>query len=207
VRDAELCQEPSEPGAIFREVYGVWRGAEDTRSRLFQLVCELQGALAAELQDHSFGLLAPYDLQNMLRRERLEVEARRGVVIGGDGLGIGVDHNRGVAALLQGVTGVDAGVVELDALPDAVGAAAEHDDGGVLLAPDLVLLLIGGVVVGRVCRELTSAGVDGLVGRRDTEGPPYAPHHLHRSPRRRCDGLVGKPDPLQLTQVLDAERL
>src|SRR5918997_2388298 len=30
VRDAELRQEPSEPGAIFREVYGVWRGAEDT---------------------------------------------------------------------------------------------------------------------------------------------------------------------------------
>ena len=88
------------------------------------------------------------------------------------------------AALLQRVAGVDAGVVELYALADAVGAAAEHHDGGVLLAPDLVLLLVGGVVVGRAGRELTGAGVDGLVGRRDAEGPPDAPSRPRpKSPR------------------------
>src|SRR5215213_7771630 len=168
VRDTELCQEPPEPGAVFCQVDGVGRGAEDSRSCLFQLVRELQGALAAELQDNSFRLLAPYDLEHMLRRERLEVEARRSIVVGGDGLRVGVDHDRVVAALLQGVTGVDAGVVELYPLADAVGAAAEDDDGGVLLTPDLVLLLVGGVVVGRACRELAGAGIDGLVGRRDT---------------------------------------
>src|SRR5829696_6285060 len=182
MRDAELSQEPSEPGAVFRKVYGVGRGAEDSHSCLFQLVRQLQGTLAAELQDDPFGLLALYDLEHVFCGERLEVQACRGVVVGGDGLRVGVDHDRIVAALRESVTGVDAGVVELDALADAVGAAAEDDDGGVLLAPDFVLLFIGGVVVGRARRELTGAGIYGLVGRRDTESPPHTPHHFYRHP-------------------------
>src|SRR5918994_1430393 len=128
VWDAELRDEPSEPGAVFGEVYGLGGGAEDPCSRSFQLVRELQGALAAELQDDAFRLFAPYDLEHMLRRERLEVQACRGVVVGRDGLGVGVDHYRIVAALLQGVTGVNAGVVEFYALADAIRAAAEDDD-------------------------------------------------------------------------------
>src|SRR5918998_1482439 len=171
VRYPELSEEPSEPGAVFGKVYGIWGGAEDLCSRLLKLVRELQGALAAELQDDAFRLFAVYDLEHVLRRERLEVEACRGIVVGRDGLRVGVDHDRIVAALLEGVTGVDAGIVELYALADAVGAAAEYDDGGVLLAPDLVLLLVSRVVVGSARRELTGAGIHGLVGRRDTEGP------------------------------------
>src|ERR671911_900084 len=207
VRDAELCQEPSEPGAVFCKVYGVGRGAEDSHSCLFQLVRQLQGTLAAELQDDAFGFLAPYDLEHVFCGERLKVQARGGVVVGRDGLRIGVDHDRVVAALHESVTGVDAGVVELDALADAVGAAAEDDDGGVPLSPDLVLLFVGGVVVGRARRELTGAGIDGLVGRRDTERPPHAPDNLDRGPRSRRDGLVGKAEPLELAQIFDAERL
>src|SRR5918993_4586924 len=207
VRYAVLRQESSEPGAVLREVYGIGRGAEDSRSCLFQLVRELQRALAAELQDHTFGLLSSYDLEDMLRGERLEVQAGGGVVIRGEGLGIGVDHDRVVAALREGVTGVDTGVVELYALADAIGTAAEDDDGGVLLSPDLVLLLVGGVIVGRARGELTGAGIHGLVGRRDTESPPHAPHYLHRTPGRRRDSLVRKTDPLQLAKVLDTERL
>src|SRR5215207_5385277 len=62
VRDAELRQEPSEPGAVFRKVYGVGRSAEDSHSCIFQLVRQFQGTLAAELKDNALGLLAPYDL-------------------------------------------------------------------------------------------------------------------------------------------------
>src|SRR5829696_610456 len=207
VRDAELSKEPSEPGAVLRKVYGVGRGAEDSHSCFFQFVRQLEGTLATELQDDPLWLLALYDLQHVFCGERLEVQARGGVVVGGDCLRVGVDHDCVVAALLQGVAGVDAGVVELYALADAVGAAAEDDDGGVLLAPDLILLLVGGVVVGRARRELTGAGIDGLVGRRDTERPPHAPDNLDRGPRSRRDGLVGKAEPLELAQILDAERL
>src|SRR5215204_3826363 len=62
VRDAELRKEPSEPGAVFRKVYGVGRGAEDSYSCLFQFVRQLQGTLAAELQDDALGFLATYNL-------------------------------------------------------------------------------------------------------------------------------------------------
>src|SRR3712207_3286542 len=62
VRDAELRKEPSEPGAVFRKVYGVGRGAEDSHSCHFQFVRQLQGTLAAELQDDALGFLTPYDL-------------------------------------------------------------------------------------------------------------------------------------------------
>ena len=73
-------------------------------------------------------VLALVDVQHVLERERLEVEAVAGVVVGGDGLGIRVDHDGLEAQFAQREAGMDAAVVELNALPDAVGAAAEDHD-------------------------------------------------------------------------------
>ena len=75
-----------------------------------------------------FGLLRVDDLEHVLERQRLEVQAVGRVVIGRHGFRIAVDHDRFVAVLAQRERGVHAAVVELDALPDAVRAAAEHDD-------------------------------------------------------------------------------
>src|SRR5215218_8416088 len=69
------------------------------------------------------GLFPPDDLEHVLGGQRLEVEARGGVVVGRDRLGVGVDHDRIETALHEGVAGVHAGVVELYALPDAVRPA------------------------------------------------------------------------------------
>jgi hypothetical protein len=68
------------------------------------------------------------DLEHVLERERLEVELVADVEVGRDGLRIRVDHDRLVAVVAQRERGLDAAVVELDALPDAVGPAAEDDD-------------------------------------------------------------------------------
>ena len=73
-------------------------------------------------------LLDAEDLEDVLEGQRLEVEAVGGVVVGGDGLGVAVDHDGLEAGLGQREAGVAAAVVELDALADAVGAAAEDDD-------------------------------------------------------------------------------
>ena len=62
------------------------------------------------------------DVGQVLGGERFEVEAVRGVVIGGDRLGVAVHHHRLEAGGLQGERGVDAAVVELDALADPVRA-------------------------------------------------------------------------------------
>ena len=59
---------------------------------------------------------------DVLAGERLEVQAVGRVVVGRHGLRVAVDHHRLEAGVAQGEAGVDAAVVELDALADAVRA-------------------------------------------------------------------------------------
>ena len=122
-----------------------------------------------------FGFLALEDLDDVFFGQRLEIEAVGGVVVGRDGLGVAVDHDGLVAGVAQREGGVAAAIVELDALADAVGAAAEDDD---LLAVGRARLvgdgagerhLVGRVHVGGGRGELGGAGVDALVDRMDVE--------------------------------------
>ncbi len=65
---------------------------------------------------------------------------------------------------LQRERGVDAAVVELDALPDAVRPAAEDDDFLFPALAPLIFVAVGGVVIRRVGLELRRAGVHEAVG-------------------------------------------
>ena len=99
-------------------------------------------------------------MEDIFEGEWLEEKFVAGIVVGGDGLRVGVHHERLVAVFLQGKGGVDAAVVELDPLPDAVGSATEdHDFLGVRGAHLVVAPIVGGVVVRRVGLELGGAGV------------------------------------------------
>ena len=64
------------------------------------------------------------DAEHVLERERLEVQAVGGVVVGRDRLRVAVDHHRVAPGLAHGHRGVHAAVVELDALADAVRSAS-----------------------------------------------------------------------------------
>ncbi len=108
-----------------------------------------------------------HDVGDVLEGERLEVQPVGDVVVGRDGLGVAVDHDGVVAVLAHGHGGVHAAVVELDALADAVGPAAEDDDALALAGQRLVFVLVGRVEVGRLGLELGGAGVDRLVDRHD----------------------------------------
>ena len=66
MRDAELGQEPAEARAVLGKVYSLGGGAKYLRAGRFELARELQWALAAELQDHTLGVLALDDLENVL---------------------------------------------------------------------------------------------------------------------------------------------
>ena len=87
---------------------------------------EAERRLPAELHDDADdaagGALGLHDLEHVLEGERLEVEPVGGVVVGGDGLRVAVDHDGLVAGVAQREGRVHAGVVELDALPDPVRA-------------------------------------------------------------------------------------
>ena len=85
-----------------------------------------------------------------------------------------------IAGLAQRVDGVDAAIVELDALADAVRAAAQDDDLaavgrlGLALGRPHAVALVAGIEVGRARFELGGAGVDALEHRPDAERAPRA---------------------------------
>ena len=143
---------------------------------------QLQRRLATEGHDDpdqaspDWRASASMHVHHVLVGERLEVEAVAGVVVGRHGLRVAVDHHRLEAGVAQGEAGVDAAVVELDALADAVGARAEDHDLGPLAGPDLVLVLVGRVVVRRLGLELGPAGVDRLERGPHAGGQPGGPH-------------------------------
>ena len=103
-------------------------GADDGDAEALQWQRQGERGLAAELDDHAIGLLGVHDVEDVFEGEGLEVEAIAGVVIGGDGLRIAVDHDRFDVFVLQGEGCVAAAVIELDSLADAVGAGAEDHD-------------------------------------------------------------------------------
>ncbi len=116
----------------------------------FELARDVERGLAAELHDHALGLLLFVDREHVLDGERLEVQLVRGVVVGGHGLGVAVHHDGLVPEVAQGEGHVHAAVVELDALPDPVGAAAEDHHLSAVARRHPVGRVVRGVVVGGV---------------------------------------------------------
>jgi hypothetical protein len=101
-------------------------------------------------------------LHDVLEGQRLEVQPVRGVVVGADRFGITVDHDGLEARLAQRQRGMHAAVVELDALADTIGAAAQDHDLAPLGRVRLALFLVAGVHVGGGGRKLRGAGVHAL---------------------------------------------
>ena len=127
-RNLQIVEQLAEELAIFGEIDVLRIGADDRHTEALQRQRQIQRRLSAELHDDAGRLLGVDDVHHFFERERLEVEAVAGVVVGRDRLGIAVDHDRLDAELLQRERRVAAAVVELDALPDAVRTAAEDHD-------------------------------------------------------------------------------
>ena len=114
---------------------GRWRrrrcrgsGCRLARQRLRQLQRRLAAILDDAAEDGAVLLLAADQGDDVLLGQRLEIQPVGGVVVGADGFRVAVDHDGLEPGILQRVGGVDAAIVELDALADAVRAAAEDDD-------------------------------------------------------------------------------
>ena len=124
--EAEPVQHLLEALAVLGHVDRVGRGADDRHAVALEVARELERRLAAELHDDAPRLLDVHDLEHVLERQRLEVQAVGGVVVGRDRLRVAVDHDGLEPVLAQRERRVHAAVVELDALPDAVRPAAQH---------------------------------------------------------------------------------
>ena len=142
-RDAKLLHHLAEQVAVFRHVDRRRRRAENVHAVLLQLVRQIQWRLPAELDDDAHRLLLLIDAQHVFQRKRFKIKLIRCVIIRRDRLRIAVDHDRLIAHVAQRQGGVDAAIVEFDALPDAVRAAAEnHDFLLVVRSLDLVFAVV-----------------------------------------------------------------
>ena len=121
---------------------------------------EVQRRLPAELRDGAPAFFAFVNVQHVFQRERLEKKFVARVVIGGNGFRIRVHHHGFKAVLLERERGVDAAVIKLDALADAVRPAAENHHLLRRVALHLVIAaIVGGIIIRRVSLELGGAGV------------------------------------------------
>ena len=198
----EVVEQNLKPLAVFREIDGVGAGAEDRHAFFREHVRQLQRRLAAELHDHAhqraLGLLDSHDLQHVFGRQRLEIETVGGVVIGGDGFRVAVDHDGLETLRRQRERRVAAAIVELDALTDAVGAAAEDDD--LLLVRRLGLAfdravncgLIGRIHVRRDRGEFGGAAIDALERRMDVQLAARGTHVFFRRARQLGEARIGE---------------
>ena len=209
--DADLRAERREPLAIFGSVNGVRWCSGDVDPCILEGMGKAERCLAAQLDDHGCGLLCIDDCQHILGRERLEVEARRRVVVRRDGFGIAVDHDGLVASILEGKGCVHTAIVELDALPDPVRSGAKDHHGAVARCWYLAVILVGRVEVRCLRLELSGTGIDRLVGHGD---PSVLAQLLDAGLGKRPDVTelaIGVSEPLPMTErrlgrAIDLER-
>ncbi len=189
--------------AILGEVDRVLRRPEDPVPGVLERPGELERRLAAELDDDALGPLAVADLEHLLGPQRLEVEPVGGVVVGGDRLRVAVDHHGLVAELAERARRVDAAVVELDPLADAVRPRPEDDDARLLaVRTGLVFLAPGRVEVVRGRLDLRGARVHAAVGRADTARPAGAANVVLACLPRLRQIRVRPAQPLEAQPVL-----
>ncbi len=199
---SQLVQHLLEALPVLGPVDGVRRGADDRHAGLFQGNGQLERCLSAELDDHPVRLLHCDDIEDILQGQRLEIEAVGGVVVGGDGLRVAVDHDGLVAVLGQGKDTMHAAVIEFDPLADPVRPAAQDHDLLPVGRLGLALLFIGGVEIGRVGLEFGGTGIHALEDRQHLQGQPQGADLVFASVPELGQDLVGEAELLGLPQLL-----
>ena len=168
-RNVQIVQKLAKAFAVFRKIDIVGVGSNDGHAQPLQRQRKIQRRLSAELHNHAVGFFGIDDVENLFQRKRFEVETVAGVVVGGNGLGVAVDHDRLDAEFLQRERCVAATVVELNSLPDAVRTAAQNHH---LLAIRWIRLALGfvaGIEIRREAFEFRRAGIHAIEHRRHTQ--------------------------------------
>ena len=153
---------------------------------------QIQRRLSAELDDYSSGLFDIDDVHDVFECERFEVQTIGRIVVGRDGFGIAVDHDRFVTRFVKRKRGVAAAIVELDALADAVGSRTENHDLRPICWLRFVFFFVRRVEIRCVGFELGATGVDALVNRNQSELFAVGAHFVFASFRQVGEAAIGE---------------
>ena len=203
--ELQIVQEVLKTFAVFGHVDHVRRRADDRDPVPLQIARELERRLPAELDDHAVRLLDVDDLEHVLERQWLEVQAVGSIVVSRDGLRIAVDHDRFVAVFAQRERRVHAAVVEFDALSDAVRPAAKDDDFLAASRLRFALVLVRGIHVRGPGRKLGRTGIDALVYRTDAQRVTARAHFGFGLLPQMREAPVGKSHALERPQLVGAK--
>ena len=191
---------------VFRTVDGIRAGTDNRYASSFQRARQFQRGLTAVLDDNAFRLLNTHNFQHIFQRYRLEVEAVGGVVVGGDGFRVTVNHNGFVTVFAQRQRGVYTAVVEFDTLTDTVRAAAEnHDFFTVGRRIRFALFFISGVHVSGVGGKLCRTGIHALVDRVQVILVTQLTDFRFAHARQFCQTRIGKAFAFQLAQEVSVQ--
>jgi len=92
-------------------------------------------------------------------------------------------------------------IVELNALPDPIGSAAQNHHLAALVGFRLVLTFVGGIQVRRERLELGTAGIDGLVYRRHFKCVAGLRDLRFLGAAQIRDPAVGKSERLEFSEI------
>ncbi len=158
--EVQFVQDLLEFLTVFGQINAFGRSADDFHACFLEPGGKIERSLPTILNDCPVALFLVVDFKDVLEGERFEIQSVRGVVISGDGFGVGVDHHGLEAGLAQREGGMNAAIIEFNALPYAVGPATEnHDLLGIGLLK-FVLFSVGRVVVRSISLELRGTGVN-----------------------------------------------
>ncbi len=144
------------------------------------------------MNNHAPRVFGADDFQHVFQCQRLEIEAVAGVEVGGHGFGVAVDHNRFKARFAQGECGVNAAVVKLDALTDAVRAAAENHHFFTVGRTGFAFFFVSGVKIGGFGGELGGAGIDAFVNRMQLQRVAVFANFFFAYVQQLCQTFVGE---------------
>ena len=157
--DFQVVHDFAEAVAVFCQVDDFGAGAQNLHTGLFQLACNIQRRLASELGNYAQRLLLLVNGEHVFGGQRLKVQLVGRVVVGGNRFRVAVDDDSLKTELLQRYRGVHAAVVELDALANAVGAAAQDHDLAVVRCSRVVGRVVRAVIIGAVLGAKNVHGV------------------------------------------------
>ena len=126
-RDAALLEDNVEFLTVLGGVDRPCRGAENRNAELLKVRREVDGGLAAELNDRVVRLLGLDDAGHVIRSQRFEVQTVSGIEVSDICLRV-VDDDGLAASFCSAQTARNRAVVEFDALTDADWAGAENED-------------------------------------------------------------------------------